>query len=184
VSTLPRYERLLVGAQHLSEPVRTAELQEFAGLGSDLNGALGGLFMLEAELVVYPVRGSRRQFVWHPGERRGERPPTLPDLLPYQRVPKLLKYFGGTRVGTKPIMEDVHFVPVGAERHGRRERLLGALKILAALGVAAYDVEEAGWYYAAANGQSRPYRPAMFGIRGGDAVPMVSYDTVLDKPVE
>jgi hypothetical protein len=170
LSTLPKYERLLSGVQGLDEPVPTSDLQEYAGLASDLNGALGALFMLEAEGQVYPVRGHRRQYVWHPGERTDERPEKLPNLLPYQRVPTLLKHFGRTTVGTRPIMLDVHFVPVGEEAHGRHERLLGALKILVSLGVAAYDEEEAGWYHASASGRPRPYKARMFGERAGEEI--------------
>jgi hypothetical protein len=170
LSRLPKYERLLSGVQRLDEPVRTSDLQEYAGLASDLNGALGALFMLEAEGHVYPVRGQRRQYVWHPGDRTGERPEKLPNLLPYQRVPRLLKHFGRTTVGTRPIMFDVHFVPVGEEAHGRHERLLGALKILVSLGIAAYDEEEAGWYHASAKGRPRPYTARMFGERAGEEI--------------
>jgi hypothetical protein len=180
VSTLPRYERLLAGVRRLDEPVRTSELQKFAGL-ADQNGTLGALFMLEAEGLTYPERGIRRQYLWHPGERPGERPAKLPSLLPYERVPKLLRHFGQTAIGTAPIMHDVHFVPVGAEKHGRRERMLGALKILAVLGVAAYDDAKSGWYHARA-GVAHPYVPGLFGPREGDPVQFVSFDDNLGEP--
>ena len=166
----------------MDEPVRTAELLEFAGLTSDLNGTLGALFMLEAVGRVYPVRGVRRQYVWHPGQRTGERPKKLPNLLPYQRIPKLLKYFGRTPIGTGPIMLDVHFVPVGAEAHGRHERILSALKILVDSGVAAYDHDESGWYHASASGYGRPYMARMFGPREGEEI-VVSYDDELEAPL-
>lgn len=180
LESLPRYERLLTGVQGLDEPVRTRELQEYAGLTSDLNGTLGALFMLEVQGRVHPTRAPRRQLIWHPGRRSGPRPETLPELLPFERVPKLLRYFGTTRVGTGPIMTDVHFVPVGSETHGRRERMLGALKILAVLGIAAWDREAGGWYEASAT-SSRPYVARMFGPREGEAVTVELSETLIDK---
>jgi hypothetical protein len=151
--------------------VRTSELQEFADLRSDLNGTLGALFMLEAEGHVHPVRGPRRQYIWHPQRRRDERPERLPALLPYERIPQLLRYFGRTPIGTKPIMLDIHLAHPGAEKRGQHERLLGALKILTALGIAAYDEEEAGWHHAGAK-HERPYRRWRFGEPPGLRPPL------------
>lgn len=172
VTTLPRYERLLKGVSGLGAGVRTAELQEFAGLFSDLNGTVGALFMLEALGRVYPVRGVRRQYVWHPGQRVGERPARLPPLLPYVRIPRLLQHFGRTPIGTAALMRDVHFAGDRYEKHGHRERLLGALKMLAVLGIAAYDGEESGWFFAQAE-VGRPYVIGTFGLESHDvaAVP-------------
>jgi hypothetical protein len=180
LSTLPKYERLLEGVRGLDEPVRTAELQSFAGLGSDLNGTLGALFMLEAVGHVHPVRGSRRQLIWHPRRRTGERPEKLENLLPYQRIPKLLRHFGRTTIGTRLIMLDVHFTPEG--KHGRHERILGALKVLVGLGIAAYDDEDSGWYYASANGLRRPYKTTVFGPWSPEGPVVYSIDDPRPSP--
>jgi hypothetical protein len=178
LSTLPRYERLLAGVRSLDEPVTTTELQEFAGLDKDLNGTLGALFMLEAQGYLYPIRAQRRKYIWYPGERPGERPEKLPELLPLRRLPTLLQHFGRTPIGTVPIMKDIHFE---SEKHGRRERLLGSLKVLAALGIAAYDEERSGWYDARSNGLRRMYKPGLFGPREGLFM-TVPYDDRLLKP--
>jgi hypothetical protein len=160
LSTLPQYARLLRAVERLSEPVTTADLREYTGI-RDRNGLSGALFMLEALGYVYAIRGSRKALIWHPGRRHGERPQKLPDLLPYQRIPKLLKYFGRTPVGTTRVMEDVWF----EGRHGQHERVLGALKTLHILGYVAYDESAPGWYWTSAK-RRRPYMQSIFGAPG------------------
>jgi hypothetical protein len=176
VATLPRYERLFKGVQGLAEPVRTIELQRFAQLAGDSNsnGIAGALFMLEVLGYVHVVRGSRKQYWWHPGKRSDERPKNLPDLLPYKRIVELLKYFGSTPIGTKPILFDVHLADPGHEIHGRHERALGALKILAVLGLAAYDEDASGWYWTSA-ATGRAYKRWTFGRPQSQAT-RVEYD--------
>lgn len=174
LATLPRYEELASLAKALREPATTEELGRRAGLEDDKHGVTGALLMLEALGVVHATPGNRKARVWRAGKRTGDRPPTLPPLLPYQRLVKLLKWFGQTPIGTRPALFDVHLGHPSQRNAASERKLRGALKALAALDLVSYDTATNGWFWRDAKAR-RPYRPGLFGLPEG-LVERVEYD--------
>lgn len=157
------YEALaaVLSALPQNAPTPTTELGTAAGL-SDPDGLVGALRMMEVQGVVHELRGKRNQLCWLAGPRTGKRPKTLAPLLPYERVAKLLQWFGQTPIATDAVLHDVGLNPAKTKD---RERVLGALKALTAFGLVEWgrhSDQAITWRWRSASA-ARPYAAGHFG---------------------
>jgi len=162
--TLPRYDSLVKTVTRLTEPTTTTELAARVGLDNDRHGVAGALYMLEALGQVHAIPGSRKARLWHSGKRPAHttRPASLPPLLPYQRIIRLLQESGRTPIGTAPIVQDVHLGNRDDKNRAAMRRVRGALKVLVVMGLAGYDHSLNGWYWTDTS-EAGGYRPGRFG---------------------
>jgi hypothetical protein len=90
--SLERIRRLVLAAETLSEPRKTAALIEEADAAQDPKGALGALRMLDVEGVVHATAGGRKQLIWNAGPRpEGVSAPRAAWLGPTKNLHKLLR---------------------------------------------------------------------------------------------
>ncbi|HJS93749.1 MAG TPA: hypothetical protein VJ741_05760 [Solirubrobacteraceae bacterium] len=134
---LDRYERLLETVVSMDGPRTTTQLRAESGLTIQPRGVMGALLMFEVAKRVHPLRGNRTELVWHPGEREGARPDKLPPLGDYLEIRRKLNACGRTALATDVLLRAVGIWPKpgkGTVPSSERERILGALKALVALG--------------------------------------------------
>jgi hypothetical protein len=155
LSTLPSFVELVKVVSKMTRPMATNELAAAAGLEGDPRGVLGALWALELNGRVHATRGARGMYVWHPGERSGERPQKLPDLAPYEALQRTLREHGTTPIATDPLIRSAGLEPPPPRKTPAsvRAQVLGALKALLAIGLVActkYDAQAMAWHWATA----------------------------------
>lgn len=159
LTTLPQFQLLVEIARSLESESTTAELGERAAI-DDRDELMGALRMLEVQGVIHEVQGQRRQSLWHPGKRTTPRSETDQRVLvPYERIPKLLKHYGRTPIATEEIAREVW-----ADEGKGHERVRGALKVLAVLGLVEsghYSSQAVTWWWRTAQ-HERPYSAGYF----------------------
>jgi hypothetical protein len=175
ITTLDAYERLVGEVKKMQSLTSTADLRAAAGLDHDKPGAGGSLQMLEVLGYVHRV-SIQKSRCWNPGARDDRRywdpengrskfcGASVPNevrtyFCPFERIAVLLRHFGKTEIATDAIIEAVHLT------ENRRERVLGALKTLAVVGLVAhakFGSQAVTWSWKNAE-WSRPFKRDHFG---------------------
>jgi hypothetical protein len=130
LTTLPKYHALIALVRALDAPATTAELRHAAGLDGERDSLVAALWALEVAGEVHATRVERNGLIWSRGLRPDERPPKLErNIAPFEHLIRTLREHGNTPLSTALLMHITGLT---------RERVLGALKVSAALGLVAY----------------------------------------------